>query len=39
VVAKRPKATDSSDQMQGRSGTSTLKLLNLYVVRVPNHFL
>jgi hypothetical protein len=32
-VAKRPKATDSSDQTQGRSGTSTLKLHNLFVGR------
>jgi hypothetical protein len=33
VVAKRPKATDNSDRTQGRSGTSTLKLRNLYVGR------
>jgi hypothetical protein len=33
AVAKRPKATDSSDQTQGRSGMSTLKLHNLYVGR------
>jgi hypothetical protein len=31
VAAKQPKATGSSDQTQGRSGTSTLKLHNLYV--------
>jgi hypothetical protein len=30
VVAKRPKATDKSDQTQGRSGTSTPKLRSLY---------
>jgi hypothetical protein len=29
AVSKRPKAIDSFDQMQGRSGTSTLKLHNL----------
>jgi hypothetical protein len=33
VAAKQPKATGSSDQMQGRSGTSTLKLHNLCVGR------
>jgi hypothetical protein len=31
AVAKRPKATGGSDSTQGRSGTSTLKLHNLYV--------
>jgi hypothetical protein len=31
AVAKRPKATDRSDQMQGRSGTSQLKPRNLCV--------
>jgi hypothetical protein len=31
AVAKRPNATDSSDRMQGKSGTSTLKLRNLCV--------
>jgi hypothetical protein len=31
AAAKRPKATDSSDQTQGRSGMSTLKLRNLCV--------
>jgi hypothetical protein len=31
VVAKRPNATDSFDQTQGRSGMSTPKLRNLYV--------
>jgi hypothetical protein len=31
VAAKRPKAIGSSDQTQGRSGTSTLKLHNLCV--------
>jgi hypothetical protein len=33
VAAKQPKATGSSDQMQERSGTSTLKLHNLCVGR------
>jgi hypothetical protein len=33
VVAKRPKATGSSDQTQGRSSTSTLKLHKLCVGR------
>jgi hypothetical protein len=33
VAAKRPKATGNSDQTQGRSGTSTLKLHNLCIVR------
>jgi hypothetical protein len=33
VVAKRPKATHSFDQTQGRLGMSTLKLWNLYVGR------
>jgi hypothetical protein len=33
VVARRPKAIGSSDQTQGRSGTSTLKLHNLCVGR------
>jgi hypothetical protein len=33
VVAKRPKATDSFDQTQRRSGMSTLKLHNLCVGR------
>jgi hypothetical protein len=31
VVAKRPKATDRTDQTPGRSGTSTLKTCGLYV--------
>jgi hypothetical protein len=31
VVAKRQKAASSSDQTQGRSDMSTLKLHNLYV--------
>jgi hypothetical protein len=34
VVAKRLKATGSSDQTQGRSDTSTLKLHDLYVSRI-----
>jgi hypothetical protein len=33
VATKRPKATVSSDQTQGRSATSTLKLHNLYIGR------
>jgi hypothetical protein len=33
VVERRPRATGSSDQMQGRSGKSTLKLHNLCVGR------
>jgi hypothetical protein len=33
AVAKRPKATGSFDRIQGRSGTSTLKLHNLCVGR------
>jgi hypothetical protein len=33
VVAKRPKATNSSNRTQGRSGTLTLKLHNLYIGR------
>jgi hypothetical protein len=33
AVAKRPKATGSSDQTQGRSDMSTLKLHNLCVGR------
>jgi hypothetical protein len=33
AVAKRPKGTDNFDQMQGRSGMSTLKLRNLCVGR------
>jgi hypothetical protein len=33
AAAKRPKATGSSDQTQGRSGTSTLKLHSLCVGR------
>jgi hypothetical protein len=33
VVAKRLKATGSSDQTQGRSDTSTLKLHDLYISR------
>jgi hypothetical protein len=39
AVAKRPKATDSFDQTQGRSGMSTVKLRNLCVGRSSNHFL
>jgi hypothetical protein len=31
AVAKQPKATGNSDQKQGRSGTSTLILRNLYI--------
>jgi hypothetical protein len=33
AAAKRPKAIGSFDRTQGRSGTSTLKLHNLYASR------